>query len=101
VRSRPRVHKEKPRRRRREEDFARTAQRPVALETVRRSGPETALLEGRLGGFPTRRGKWLLFGGWRGWYYVFERTLAETLLALRLIEARFAARETTSGPRGC
>jgi glycosyltransferase involved in cell wall biosynthesis len=51
--------------------------------------------------FYTLLGKGLLFEGWRGWYYVFERTLAETLLALRLIEARFAARETMSGPRGC
>lgn len=39
----------------------------------------------------TLLGKGLLFEGWRGWYYVFQRTLAETLLALRLIEARMRA----------
>lgn len=27
-----------------------------------------------------------LFDGWRGWYYVLQRTLAESLLSLRLIE---------------
>ena len=33
-----------------------------------------------------RRG--LIFDGWPGWYYVFQRTLAETLLALRFITER-------------
>lgn len=34
-----------------------------------------------------------LLDGWPGWYYAFERTLAEVLLALRLIEREnFAAR---------
>jgi glycosyltransferase involved in cell wall biosynthesis len=28
-----------------------------------------------------------IFDGWRGWYYVFQRVLAETILAIRLIEA--------------
>ncbi len=28
-----------------------------------------------------------IFYGWRGWYYVFQRVLAETILALRLMEA--------------
>jgi glycosyltransferase involved in cell wall biosynthesis len=32
--------------------------------------------------------KGLIVDGWRGWYYVFQRTLAEILLSLRLIEAR-------------
>jgi glycosyltransferase involved in cell wall biosynthesis len=27
-----------------------------------------------------------IFDGWRGWYYAFQRMLAETLLAIRLIE---------------
>ncbi|MCX8090761.1 MAG: glycosyltransferase family 2 protein [Verrucomicrobiae bacterium] len=36
----------------------------------------------------TLLGKGLLFEGWRGWYYVLQRTLAETLLALRLMEAK-------------
>ena len=31
--------------------------------------------------------KGLILDGWPGWYYVFQRTLAETLLSLRLIEA--------------
>lgn len=30
----------------------------------------------------------LVFDGWPGWYYVFQRTLAETLLALRTITER-------------
>lgn len=28
-----------------------------------------------------------IFDGWRGWYYVFQRVIAETILAIRLIEA--------------
>ncbi|CEJ44013.1 Glycosyltransferase [Umezakia ovalisporum] len=28
-----------------------------------------------------------IFNGWHGWYYVFHRVLAETILAIRLIEA--------------
>jgi hypothetical protein len=30
----------------------------------------------------------LVLDGWPGWYYVLQRTLAETLLALRLIATR-------------
>ena len=30
----------------------------------------------------------LILDGWPGWYYVFQRTLAETLLALRIITER-------------
>jgi len=30
----------------------------------------------------------LILDGWRGWYYVFQRTIAEMMLSLRLIEAR-------------
>jgi hypothetical protein len=26
--------------------------------------------------------------GWAGWYYAFQRALAETLLSLRLMEAK-------------
>ena len=33
--------------------------------------------------------KGLILDGWPGWYYVFQRTLAEILLSLRLIETRF------------
>lgn len=29
-----------------------------------------------------------IFDGWRGWYYAFQRTFAEILLSLRLIETR-------------
>ena len=32
--------------------------------------------------------KRLVLDGWPGWYYVFQRTLAETLLALRLLTER-------------
>ena len=33
-------------------------------------------------------GRGLVLDGWPGWYYVFQRTLAETLLALRIITER-------------
>jgi glycosyltransferase involved in cell wall biosynthesis len=33
-------------------------------------------------------GKGLILDGWPGWYYVFQRTLAETLLSLRLLETK-------------
>jgi len=36
----------------------------------------------------------LILDGWPGWFYSFQRLLAELLLSLRLIEARFT---TTSG----
>jgi glycosyltransferase involved in cell wall biosynthesis len=35
--------------------------------------------------------KGLIFDGWPGWYYAFQRTLAETILSLRLIEARLTS----------
>ncbi len=31
-----------------------------------------------------------ILDGWHGWYYTFQRTLAELLLSLRLIEKRFS-----------
>ena|SRR5437762_2003288 len=34
--------------------------------------------------------KGLVLNGWPGWYYALQRTLAEILLSLRLIEARLA-----------
>jgi hypothetical protein len=33
-------------------------------------------------------GKGLIFDGWPGWFYVFQRTYAELLLSLRLLEAK-------------
>ncbi|MEK7707311.1 MAG: hypothetical protein AAB380_04880, partial [Verrucomicrobiota bacterium] len=44
-------------------------------------------------------GKGLIFDGWRGWYYVFQRTLAEIILSLRLLEQklRVASREQGAG----
>jgi glycosyltransferase involved in cell wall biosynthesis len=33
--------------------------------------------------------KGMIFEGWPGWYYVLQRTVAELVLALRLIEAKF------------
>ena len=33
-------------------------------------------------------GRGLILDGWPGWYYVFQRTLAETLLSLRLLTER-------------
>ena len=38
----------------------------------------------------TLLGKGLILDGWPGWYYVFQRTLAEILLSLRLIEAKLS-----------
>ena len=38
--------------------------------------------------FYTLLGKGLIFDGWPGWFYVFQRTYAEVLLSLRLLEAR-------------
>jgi glycosyltransferase involved in cell wall biosynthesis len=35
-------------------------------------------------------GKGLIFDGWRGWFYVCQRTIAEMLLSLRLITERWA-----------
>lgn len=34
--------------------------------------------------------KRLIFDGWPGWFYVFQRTFAEMLLSLRLLEARLS-----------
>lgn len=41
--------------------------------------------------------KGLVFEGWRGWYYVLQRTLAEMILSLRLIEAKL--KTTDDGPQ--
>lgn len=38
----------------------------------------------------------LVFDGWRGWYYVFQRTIAEMMLSLRLLEAKMAKEAVTS-----
>jgi len=33
-----------------------------------------------------------VFDGWQGWYYAFQRVLAELLLSIRLIESEYSAR---------
>jgi len=33
----------------------------------------------------------LILDGWPGWYYVFQRTLAEMILTLKLIEQKIRA----------
>jgi glycosyltransferase involved in cell wall biosynthesis len=38
--------------------------------------------------FYTLLGKGLILDGWPGWYYVFQRTLAEIILSLRLLEKK-------------
>ncbi len=38
--------------------------------------------------FYTLLGKGLILDGWSGWYYVFQRTLAEMILSLKLIEEK-------------
>jgi glycosyltransferase involved in cell wall biosynthesis len=35
-----------------------------------------------------------VFDGWRGWFYVLQRTLAETMIALEIMEGRFHANLT-------
>ena len=30
----------------------------------------------------------LIFDGWNGWYYAFQRTVAEMMLSLRLLEQK-------------
>ena len=30
----------------------------------------------------------LIFDGWNGWYYAFQRTVAEMMLAIRLLEQK-------------
>lgn len=40
-----------------------------------------------------------IFDGWRGWYYAFQRMLAEILLAIRLIEARKVAQSVPYSPQ--
>lgn len=37
-------------------------------------------------------GKGLILDGWRGWYYACQRTLAELMLSLRLVDARLQKR---------
>lgn len=39
--------------------------------------------------------KGLLLDGWRGWFYTWQRVLAEVMLALRLIENRHASAQTS------
>jgi len=38
-------------------------------------------------------GRGLIFDGWPGWFYVLQRTLAEALLSMRLLVARYALEE--------
>jgi glycosyltransferase involved in cell wall biosynthesis len=39
-------------------------------------------------------GRGLILDGWPGWFYVLQRTLAETLLSLRLLTARYELEKT-------
>ena len=34
-----------------------------------------------------------VFDGWRGWFYAFQRTYAELLLSLKLIERKFLEKD--------
>jgi glycosyltransferase involved in cell wall biosynthesis len=40
-------------------------------------------------------GQGLVLDGWRGWYYVLQRTLAELILSLRLMEKKLGTRKPT------
>jgi hypothetical protein len=46
--------------------------------------------------FHTLFAKGLIFDGWPGWLYVIQRTLAELLLSLRLLEAKVAGRSVAN-----
>ena len=41
--------------------------------------------------FYTLIGRGLILDGWAGWYYVFQRTIAEILLSLKLLEKKLLA----------
>ena len=43
--------------------------------------------------FYTLIGKGLILDGWPGWFYVFQRTLAEIVLSLRLLERKLKSGE--------
>ncbi|MGD9657701.1 MAG: glycosyltransferase family 2 protein [Methylocystis sp.] len=38
-----------------------------------------------------------LFDGWRGWFYVLQRTLAETMIALQIIDQRIRGQDAVLG----
>jgi glycosyltransferase involved in cell wall biosynthesis len=42
--------------------------------------------------------KGLIFDGWPGWFYVLQRTIAETMLALRLVERRLRSAPDSGSP---
>ncbi|MBI3878480.1 MAG: glycosyltransferase family 2 protein [Verrucomicrobia bacterium] len=50
--------------------------------------------------FYTLVAKGLILDGWRGWYYVLQRTLAEMILSLRLLEAKLGGAGKPPEPRG-
>ena len=37
-------------------------------------------------------GKGLVFDGWPGWYYTFQRTVAELILSLRVLEQKLSGK---------
>jgi hypothetical protein len=42
--------------------------------------------------------KGCLFDGWRGWYYVLQRTLAEIMLTLEIVDRRLGRSSHKSSP---
>jgi glycosyltransferase involved in cell wall biosynthesis len=50
--------------------------------------------------FYTLFGKRLVLDGWAGWYYVFQRVLAELMLSLRLLERRLSGGRSENHGRG-
>lgn len=46
----------------------------------------------------TLLGKGLILDGWPGWYYVFQRTLAEIILSLRLLETKLNSPSSSKSP---
>lgn len=60
---------------------------------------KTAILGPVLVFLYTLLGRGLILDGWPGWFYVFQRTLAEIILSLRLIEARLTSGRNSRGTR--
>ena len=46
----------------------------------------------------TLLGKRVIFDGWAGWFYVLQRTLAETMIALELVDRRLRGTSSENVP---
>ena len=69
-------------------EAAKLAETPAAALTLPDRLRRKIILAPFLVCFYTLLAKGLILDGWPGWYYVFQRTLAEMLLSLRLLEEK-------------